>query len=572
MTISEIVGSELIECDGVKDNIPVYSPYIRKFTYGQELVDCAGGEAVYKRSDKDLFVEDFNKDTTYGLNDIAVKDDKLQYVYSMLGTKLKQPDEYSNFDTSLFEDDWSHRFLKLYKTNNGVIGNFSIRKDNNLFVGYTDENTKGSIRYYTGFMKSVNIHLGYYDENDDSSNCFIANPALNIAGTWAINGEIYPWHEVNEGDIIWFASDGTVTFYDSDGNKVEVTSNIGFLIEVGNNVLHHNDNTGTDYRDFKIIGIMDTNHDYVRSYLKNQDVTGYEPIPTYTKNDHLYIPRWYKDGYIRTSIECTPQYYTINEPQWKVLEKISEIQWGWTYYKPSSKYAPFDDKKYTFLEVENDVIYTIKSKGKFDMLAFNGLVASRIKVEIYNENNDIVEEKEVTPKCFSTLAGKTKIVQGVSFLYLDREYKEETKLKIYIQTLNGKVRIGGGYLGNKNIAGFTNLEFRNSFINYNYYKKDEWGNVVSINNDSAKIRVFEGTADIDLKEYDDLTPILQHFMDAKAIIDGSDNWGNVTPDSENFFVGSSIIGRVRTFTQSTKTINGRMDYTATYTFKIEEDV
>ena len=562
MTISEIVAAELLECEGVIDNTPAYNPYIRMFTHGQELRDYDDGEAIYKRSGEYLFIEDYDDSNTYGLYDIAFKDGINQYVEALQGTRYKQPSEYNNIDTSFVESDWQYRYLRLYDE-------YYYHTDiDGVFHGMQPDGHE--MESFVGYWSGASDQYGHIatDDEDSWKNCYIIGNSYRVHDILYTLNTKSGHNPLEAGDEAWLPRH-SITFIDDNGDETTLTSDTGFMLTVGD-VIGHDDTNDVDMFDFTI-DYCDTSRTHDYRVIDEYEPDGNDPKPIYI--DDIYIPQAYiYPNYVRTSVDVAVEYITIDELQWKVLEKISEIPWGWTYYRPSNEYAPFDDKKYTYLEVDNDVIYTIKAKDKFDMVAFNGLMSSRMKVEIYNENDELVETKEMIPKCYSTLAGKTKVVQGVAFIYLDNEYLKDTKLKVYIYTLEGKVRIGGGYLGNRNVAGFTNLEFKNSFINFNYYKKDEWGNVVSTNDDNAKIRVFEGTADIELKEYDDLTPILQHFMDAKAIIDGSDNWNNETPDGQNFFVGSSIIGRVRSFTQSTKTINDRMDYTATYSFKVEEDV
>jgi len=593
MTLSEIVAAELLSSEGITENTKVFNSGLREFSKDMELINKEGDVKVYKRHADDLFVEDYDTDreaedapNKYKLWDVVWKDDKLQYVSNTTGLALCEPWEYAEVDEGIDQSNWEQRYAKIAHFNNSsgcsatktddyiASGDFAVTAIFYELVGDNDV-----LDIYQGYTTGESIELGHCEDD---------------------NGDYL--YMTTAGDIVWGNTDDD----DEDSIRAEAFGDDFYITD---QVLDIDKEDGYEYI-YKLGDVIDSDSDAHKFNLYKADkplrqrapklitTGGEDEVATFDKLhnvgdgaengvDEQNEYRQYLintafinviaddniDVYVRTRNNKPTEYKEVDSFVYAELTSVDEISWGWTYYRPTAQYAPFDGKNYTYLEEDNEVIYEIQANDIFDVIAINGLVASLVKVEIYDTDNEtILETKEYVPNCTSNLSGKTKRRKDTSIIYLDREYPKDTKIKVTFEPKDGYLRVGGGYFGNKNVVGFTNLEFTNEIIDYNYYEQDKFGNIIYTGDKNAKVRKFIGTADIRVKDYDDVEPVLRGMLSDKIIVDGSDNWENKTTDSQNYFNSSMIIGRLRRASQKTKLTNEKLDNLATYSFTIEEDI
>ena len=236
--------------------------------------------------------------------------------------------------------------------------------------------------------------------------------------------------------------------------------------------------------------------------------------------------------------------------------------------RPTGQYAPFDKKRYTYVEAPSPIEYIVKSDYPFDTVAINGLIASKLEVTFLPSDGsdpipmipvDITTNRDKDsrlPKYQTTVVG-----------YAPRDIVGS----VHIKFINdGNIRIGGISLGLSVDAGFTNLVFSNKFQDYSPYEKDQFGNILYV--EGVKTNIYTGTVDVRLTDYDMMNRLMASIGGKTVILDGSDNFENEVVDNENFFASTALIGRIKNFALRTKLDNKKMSQMATYSFQIEEDV
>jgi len=574
MTISKIVEATLVDSTGIIDNTGTYSPSMRKFTKGQELINKEGDISIYKRAGDEITIPDYDSDKTdYELYDLVWKDGKTQWVTNTSGVEIKQPEEYDDTDTSYNASDWGERYMKLSDMVTRDDGNFDFNflvklqkdGDDTYLIAHKDTADTDKITWITGRLIKDDTEYGdddFYVKTSDTTFHWIDGDGESRTTL----GFIEDTDSLAVGDLFFIYNTEVETQTELE------KKDYGYVIEISDEI-----EDGRYKYYVYVIEDSDTSHKiYYRdgaAYALITSVDGTTPKTEVHSDFNFYPKHMIKRGddlYIRTNIDVDIEYKDVDDVVFKELESIDEIPWDWVFYKPTQEYAPFDNKKYTYLEGASDVTYTVLSNSSFDVVALNGLIASKVTVEVYNSDGNTVEVKSVIPKCKSKLSGKYKVSQGIAIVYLLDTYPEDTKIKITITTLDGYLRVGGGYLGDKVVVGFTNLNFNNKCKNFGFFEQDKFGNIVTA--EGAKIRIFTGSADIELVNYDDVFSALLDVIDKKVIIDGTDNFSNTTPDSMAFFQSTMMIGRTRSIDQKTVLRNSSLSEMATYNFTFEEDI
>ena len=590
MTVSEIVKANLIESEGIEEIIGTYNSGLREFLPDMELNNTEGDHNIYKRHGEYLFVHDYDSaredpdnPEQYKMYDLVWKDDMTQYVSNTTGKAIKQPWEYDDIDSGVDQRDWDYRYTEvghITSDNGSPLGirnpDFAEEGDMSITVlvyFYTDD-VNERLEVYQAYTKDSyeTIFDGDDDDDDTDDYCYMTSDG-NIHVKNGSYEKTIPTFDAGDG---WYITTEQLNWTQPEDKTCD------YVYKIGDESNDYPGQYEFNWYEGKI-GKQCSEDDCDNVFnLLRETKTGSEQgaYAQDTEGFYLYnnvfVNRLGEDDvyvYLRTRNSLPVEYKDVDDFVYSELKSIDEIDWGWTFYRPTREYAPFDDKNYTYLVEDNTVVYKVRSLGDFDILAFNGVVASEIKVEVYDEDDEtILETKSYIPRSVGNLSGKEKIRPDVGVIYLDDRYPKGRKLVITLEPLNGYLRLGGGYLGDKNIVGFTNLEFTNEIIDYNYYEKDDFGNIVYTGDKNVKVRKMSGTADIKLVEYDDVEPVLRELLSNKVIVDGSDNWENKTPDSFNYFSSSMIIGRIRSVQQKTKLTNEKLDNLATYSFTIEEDI
>ena len=568
MTISKIVPINILNISGIHENTPEFDNTERSFSKGQELKE---GNYVYKRVGDDLFAEEFNPNKeTYNVGDVVYRNSKLHYIASTTGAVAKQPEEYASIDTDVDSTTWQNRYLKLNMFTQNNIKKYIKEIDSNTIYIYsldTQNNTFSIFKYTNPTL------TGNFTTHNDCTDCNDSYTALVIGKSTKTNKYVYILERKYcmrppSGGCDTIITD-THRATDKEWNELQ-TDNIlptgsviyieGLPYKVGPQI------NGSYYKFYRYNRV---GYDWDVTIYNNSSLDRTEEKATTTSDRYIWQPRTIiirnNIPYIRTSVSAPIETKTVTDVQTEELVSLTEqINWGWPKYRPTKPYAPFDNKKYTTVVENNEIVFKLKGLKTFDTVALNGVIAGEIVV-IKGSEIKIIPTNNLI---YRPLENKMLTTKTTYIIYLNNQ--EATEVEIKLRPLSGLVEVGGVYLGDRIVAGFTNLNFKNSFIDYSPYGKDQWGNIEY--KEGVKVRVFEGNADIELNEYDDINPLLQDFLGKKAIFDGSDNLENKKTDSKNYFASTLIVGRVRNFEQETLLENDELSQIARYSFRVEEDV
>jgi hypothetical protein len=273
------------------------------------------------------------------------------------------------------------------------------------------------------------------------------------------------------------------------------------------------------------------------------------------------------DVYVRTNVSVPQETKTIPHPEIMPLNKINDIDWGWTQTRPAKWLAPFDYKKYTKLETNSTITFTVKTQDRIDMVALNNIKASLVQVDIYDDNNQITETITKVPKCAYTIRDKDFVVNTRDVLYIPQTIN--TKIKITIHPIDGKTEIGGIYLADSIYLGRTQPHFKVGLLDLTPRERNEIDQSWERGKDVI-VRTVSGDVNLELEDFDEIIPIMENLIKKKIILDLSNNYENKNWDSKKYFASGFMIGRLDNFEQETLGVPNNMS--GVYTYKVVEDV
>ena len=394
MEIAIIVGAEYVSSVGVTDDTPsfVNTPN-RTFEKGEELEDQ---HIIYERSGNDFLAADYDvaDEDGYTLNEILYKDNKLQYVSEITGSDvIKQPEEYTPIPpTTLQLGSWAHRYahIGVLDTSKGVpiwLANIGIVRHQITIEG---------VDWVHRVSKSVTET--YWGEAIYDPSYFSGMPPTLYIGTQATystvdgidkqlvrynNEQVYVLEGTSApvaGNTSVLGTDGFTYLFSAIVATSEETTTYSVSRQETRTV-----NTTLSVR------VVDMKTSCVMGEIENKafGLNHINPADEWTaqtiirRGDELYV-RSDTDDIIQTKI--------VNDVGFNELSRLDQANgWGWTEVRPSSIYAPLDNKKYTYISESNDIEYTIKgvpseengvetSTGVFNSVAINGLIAYEVQV------------------------------------------------------------------------------------------------------------------------------------------------------------------------------------------------
>lgn len=279
--------------------------------------------------------------------------------------------------------------------------------------------------------------------------------------------------------------------------------------------------------------------------------------------------------YLRTSVDAPLQYNTWTTGtafQYSYMTVLSPADIdGFVQKRMVNALCPFDGKNYSksvfdTSATDGRATWTLINSREFDMIGFGRIKATAINIRItdpdgvlvfllsnYGVDNSIDNSSTIEYATTLMLYTNTMIPVG------------------YITTISLEapvVEIGEITPASKLDAGFTNLEFNNTFKDFSPQEQDQWGNWYYI--DGVRVHVHTGTVDFPLMRYDQMSRLMILIGGQKVLIDGSDALGNVLPDGKNIFASTMMIARFTKFDLATSSKNKRIGDIATYSFNLEE--
>jgi hypothetical protein len=227
--------------------------------------------------------------------------------------------------------------------------------------------------------------------------------------------------------------------------------------------------------------------------------------------------------------------------------------------------VPFDGKNYTFIEKAGDISYTLQViSNTFNVLALGGVIGDSIDVIFRDKFGNIVKEylnhipqNQRDVGYVLPPAPSTEIFDAIQVLDPDGTVDV---------TIRGQKTTLATLMTGLNVpAGFTNVVFQNTYIDYSAYEKDKYGDIVYA--DGARVNVFSGTVDVPINDYDITQRLMLSLGSRTVIMNGSDN-----NTDDNIYSSTRIIGRIRDYSLATKSKDRGIGTMAVYSFRIEQNV
>jgi hypothetical protein len=564
MTIGEYKDINLLEYTGIIEDVEVFDNIETHFTYEQELLD---GDYVYKRHGDTINVEPFDENKEdYSLYDVVMHNGTLHYISNTQGVAAKQPNEYSNIDDAVNSNSWTARYLYLGSLQNGEL-------HKSVQVGSYEY--KYTLRQFdAGDWLFSSVKWGWSDEEysrEDYKNNYVLERGVMQNGTnyYNTSTSVYcdrcspTWHQrllidspVSEGDEI--------TLDNGEIYKI-------MTLKETKEYSFEGDNYKDRYFSYKLYSGIQYQSTGVQ-VLNEANLSTVEQKAVIDSNDpYLWLAKTIvlvgTDVYVRTNVSTPQETKTIPHPEVTQLNKIDDIDWGWTQIRPAKWLAPFDYKKYTKLETNSTITFTVKTQDRVDIIAFNNIKASLLQVDIYDNNNQIVNTTTKTPKCIYTNRGKDFIVNTRDVLYIPQT--ANAKIKITIHPIDGKTEVGGIYLADSIYLGRTQPHFKVGLLDLTPRERNEIDQSWERGKDVI-VRTVSGDVNLELEDFDEFIPIVENLIKKKIIVDLSNNYENKNWDSEKYFASGFMIGRLDSFEQ--ETVGAPNNMSGTYSFKIIEDV
>lgn len=567
MEISILKTAAYLDSEGVVDTTPAYSPKPRTFTQ-DEVIQSDG--KIFQRTGGDFTPPPYDVDSEpdYALGDVVSKDGWIQYVDGLAGAVALAPRLYlpapPSGTQSLKFGTWTHRY-----TNLGLID-----PNTNRWDGETESGVKHSV-YFDGtswryrILKQVVTSSSWTNEQYS----YWGEPKFYIMWLETQGGVIQGYWD----DVLCFSltnSEPQIQVGDILTANTGIYEGIRFRVGELRLTFDFEEDKYVHTIEKEVTTTVDEVYDEVTSILSYSSLDVYEDTAV-CKNEADCLNMWVaktiiRDGqylYARTNVDAVQEEVADSLTSFDILDRVDEINWGWTYISPVATRKPFDGKNYTFMEAAAPVEYLIRGDSLFNTLAITGVIAETIEVTFVPYSGDPIQTITITPANNRDIYNRLQPYQSTVIVYAPRDITGNVHVKLISDS---NVRIGGFFLGLSTNAGFTNLTFGNKFKDYSPYEKDQFGNILYI--DGVKTNIYSGTVDVPITNYDMVNRLMASIGGNTVILNGSDNKENNDTDSENFFSATMVVGRVRGFNLKTKLDNKLMSQMATYTFEIEEDI
>jgi hypothetical protein len=576
MIVTKVIDNvDLIDYSGIHETTPAYTPLQRSFSKDDVLLNKQNGDKIYIRTADDITIPEWEEakedNNTYQLYDVVWKDEKIKFCSQTREDIPKMPNEYSNVDTSPDRTIWAERYFKFTFSN-------GLKSEDNTylkqtFISQIHSDNVGNKTIWTTtliYNKTTNkysLHSAKWVQHHETEYCN-SQPSFcgrdEIVKTTDDNGnEVFIGGHLRLGECVCGSSRTIDTYQDIFGTKVYVEyNNVGL-----NNIWTDGSNTwnddGKDY--YSMIRYTQDVSILIEDITPITTITNetQEPLPVFTEDDFVWATNYLVvtngNVYTRTDTDAAQEFKTGLPYEWQILEYIDQVEWGWTYQRPSKPYAPFDNKRYTTVRENNPISFTVVANESINTIAGAGLIASSIKVEVY-ENDSIVETVTKELRCINKIDNQLDALTDA--IYLSKVYPAGTKYKITFEPINGITQIAEGFMGQYSNLGLTREYPKVEGLTIKDIQRDEWGVFYG---KSLVVKKITYVVDTEKDKKVDTNLILFRLRGSQVFIDASDNLDNIIDDDVNYPRDANIVGYLRNHTEEVSS------YSEIATFKIEAE-
>ncbi len=282
-----------------------------------------------------------------------------------------------------------------------------------------------------------------------------------------------------------------------------------------------------------------------------------------------------KYTYLRTHLDMPLEYHTWSTGtaysyQWQEVTSPADIP-GFEQLRRVNAHNPFDGKGYTRTEYETDLTdgfarWDMLATEDIDSIAFGMINCNTVDVRVSDQEGNSLWEINEYPVDNTIAPGRFETYPSTIILYMDQTYPAGVVVTV---KLHGSEIVLGEMIGASKLdAGFTNLNFKNTFKDFSPKEQDQWGNWYYTN--GVKVKVHTGTVTFPVVSYDKLNRLMLMIGGQKVLVNSSDSTLNEVPDGRKVFEATMLIGRFTKFSLDTKIDKKRIQETGTYTFSLEE--
>ncbi len=279
--------------------------------------------------------------------------------------------------------------------------------------------------------------------------------------------------------------------------------------------------------------------------------------------------------FLRTNINAPLEYDTWTSGTgykytYNTIETPADIP-GFVEKRQVQAVNPFDGKNYTRTEFDTSVTegfasWDMVASEDIDSIAFGLVNCDTIDIRVSDQNGESLWQLNGYPIDNTVAPGRYESHPSTVILYMDRTYPAGSIVTV---KLHGAVVVIGEMIGASKLdAGFTNVEFSNTFKDFSPKEQDQWGNWFYI--DGVRVKIHTGTCEFPIVSYDQLNRLMLMIGGQKVVINSSDSTANEVPDGRHVFESSMMIARFTKFDLQSSTQNKRIGEKGSYTFSIEE--
>ncbi len=280
---------------------------------------------------------------------------------------------------------------------------------------------------------------------------------------------------------------------------------------------------------------------------------------------HLNKPVKY--GTFSTGTAYNYTYSSVNTPADIIgFEKSKQVQ----------AYNPFDGKNYTnvnFTPVDGSARWTLLASEPFDSIAFGKVICDSIDISVKDTDGNIILELNNYVVKNNVNNSSSREFPATVVLYTGRNADKTVNLidseNVIEVTLNGSdIQIGEIIAGETLDAGFTKVNFKNTFKDFSPREQSQWGDWYYT--DGLRVSVHTGTVNFPVLDYDAMNRLMLLIGGRKVIINSSDSLLNEAPDGRHVFESTMILGHFVKLDLATKEVKKRIGEIAEYAFQIRE--
>ncbi len=279
--------------------------------------------------------------------------------------------------------------------------------------------------------------------------------------------------------------------------------------------------------------------------------------------------------YLRTNKDIPLEYHTWTtgtafDYSYGAVISPADID-GFVQKRLHAAHLPFDGKNYSRTiwdtkETEGFARWDIIASEDIDSIALGAVVCDTVDFRISDQDGNSLFELNTYPIDNTIAPGRNEVYPSTIVLYTDKTYPAGSVVTIMLYA--SEVTIGEIVGASKLDAGFTNLNFKNTFKDFSPREQDQWGNWDYIN--GVKVKVHTGTVEYPISSYDQINRLMLLIGGQKVVINSSDSTLNEVPDGRRVFEATMMIARFVKFDLQSTEVDKRIGAKATYAFSIEE--